>query len=214
MTSVSIAAFEPVCAWLEAHGTSCFEMLGFVTGVLNVWLVTRQSLWSWPIGIINAAVYAFVFASAGLYSDTGLQIVYFGLSIYGWWHWWRGQPSGAAERAPLPVTPVPRALWPRLIGVTMLTWIVLATITIQIPTAVLPWFDAALVSSSLVAQWMMTRKLRECWLVWIVIDLSYVVLFLIRDLRLTAVLYFLFFALAVRGHIAWTRSMRASNSAK
>jgi nicotinamide mononucleotide transporter len=63
------------------------------------------------------------------------------------------------------------------------------------------------VAGSLVAQWMMTRKLLECWLLWIVIDTSYVALFLWRGLTLTAVLYVLFTSLAVRGYVSWRRDV-------
>ncbi len=51
-----------LCGWLAAHGSSCAELIGFVTGVLNVWLVTREHLWSWPVGIVNAAFYIVVFS--------------------------------------------------------------------------------------------------------------------------------------------------------
>lgn len=205
MTSALAPILDPLCGWLAAHGTSCFEMLGFVTGVLNVWLVTRQSLWSWPVGIVNAAVYTVVFARAGLYSDTGLQVVYLLLSVYGWWHWWRGAP----DQSPLRVTHVPRRQLLPLSLILISLWVALALITTRIPGAALPWADALLVAGSLVAQWMMTRKLLECWLLWIVIDASYVGLFLWRGLSLTAVLYFLFLLLAVRGHLSWRRDVHA-----
>ncbi len=210
-----------LCGWLSSHGSSCAELIGFVAGVLNVWLVTRENIWSWPVGIVNAAFYIVVFAREGLYSDTGLQVVYLLLSVYGWWHWHTGvrrpgattgDTPGApiSTREPLVVTTLaPRLLLP-LLGVGLTLWILLATITSRIPGAILPWFDAALVASSLVAQWLMTRKVRECWIVWIVVDLSYVGLFVMRGLHLTAVLYFIFFLLAVLGLVQWTRSARRS----
>lgn len=200
MTSV----LAPLCTWLTAHGSSCAEAFGFVTGVLNVWLVTRQSLWSWPLGVLNAVFYAIVFARTGLYSDTGLQGVYFVLSLYGWWYWWRG----GSERTPLPVVGTPRHLawWLAAIGAG--TWVLLALITSRIPGAALPWVDAALVATSLVAQWMMTRKLLESWLLWIGVDVIYVGLFINRKLPLTAVLYAVFLGLAIYGYREWRRAHR------
>lgn len=203
MTSVPAQIFDALCGWLAARGTSCFEMLGFVTGVLNVWLVTRQRLASWPVGIVNAAAYMVVFARAGLYSDTGLQGVYLLLSVYGWWHWWRGKP----DRSPLRVTRVPRTSLLPLALILIAIWVALALITTRIPGAALPWVDALLVAGSLVAQWMMTRKLLECWLLWIIVDAAYVQLFLVRGLHLTAALYLLFFLLAITGWRAWKHSM-------
>ncbi len=194
---------DALCTWLTAHGSSCAEAFGFVTGVANVWLVTRQSIWSWPLGVLNALFYMVVFARTGLYSDTGLQVVYFTLSLYGWWHWWRGGP----DRAPVVVTRTPSRLATRLAIIVLLTWITLAVITSRIPGAALPWLDSILVATSLVAQWMMTRKLLENWLLWIAVDVVYIGLFVNRGLPLTAILYTVFLGLATLGYVEWRRSV-------
>lgn len=191
-----------LCAWLGANNSSCMELVGFITGVLNVWLVTRENIWSWPIGVINAGFYAMVFVRVGLYSDTGLQVVYIVLSLYGWWYWWRGGPA----RAPLPVTRTSPRVWLVLAAIVLTTWLVLASVTSRIPGNALPYIDAALVSVSLVAMWMMTRKLLENWMLWIAADIVYVGLFYSRGLRLTAVLYAVFLVLAIIGLVQWKRS--------
>ncbi|HWJ43884.1 MAG TPA: nicotinamide riboside transporter PnuC, partial [Gaiellaceae bacterium] len=73
--------------------------------------------------------------------------------------------------------------------------------------AALPFMDSFLSSTSLVAQWMMTKKLLENWLVWIAVDVLYVGMFLFKGLYLTAGLYAVFLGLAVRGYLDWRRSM-------
>lgn len=189
-------------AWLTAHGSSYAELFGFITGALNVWLVTRENIWSWPLGIINAVFYVVVFAKSGLYSDTGLQVVYFTLSCYGWWHWLRGGPQHEA----VVVTRTPRHLWLVLAALGVTTWVLLFSITSRIPGSALPKMDAALVATSLIAQWMMTRKLLENWVLWILVDVVYVPVFVIKGLRLTAVLYAIFLGLAILGYVQWRRS--------
>ena len=62
-------------------------MLGFVTGALCVWLLARENIWNWPIGIANNIFYIVVFLKSGLYGDSGLQVVYIVLAAYGWWTW-------------------------------------------------------------------------------------------------------------------------------
>lgn len=202
MTSTAPGALSDLCVWLAAHGSSCPELFGFVTGVLNVWLVTREHIWSWPVGVVNAAFFMVVFARTGLYSDTGLQVVYLVLSLYGWWHWRRG----GVARTPLTVTRTASRTAMRLLAIAAVGWIVLALITRRLPGAALPWLDAALVSVSLVAQYMMTRKLLEHWLLWIAVDVVYVGLFINRQLLLTAILYTVFLALAIIGFVQWKRS--------
>ncbi|MCZ8203916.1 nicotinamide riboside transporter PnuC [Gemmatimonas sp.] len=203
MTSGDPAVTGTLCTWLSAHGSSCAETFGFVTGVANVWLVTRQSIWSWPLGVLNAVFYMIVFARTGLYSDTGLQVVYFLLSLYGWWHWTRG----GAPHAPVVVTRTPASLAVVLGAIVLGTWVLLATITSRIPGAALPWLDAILVAISLVAQWMMTRKLLENWLLWIAVDVAYIGLFVNRGLPLTALLYAVFLCLAALGYVQWRKTL-------
>lgn len=195
--------------WLAANGSSATELLGFITGVLNVYLVTRENIWSWPLGVLNALLYVVVFARAGLYSDTGLQVVYFVLSFYGWWHWLRGGP----ERGAVVVTRTSAKLALILATLGLACWMLVFTITSRIPGSKLPLLDAALAVSSLIAQWMMTRKLLENWALWIALDVVYVGVFVMRGLRLTALLYAVFLILAIIGHIKWKRSFARTSHA-
>lgn len=197
-----------LCAWLVAHGTSCLEILGFITGVINVWLVTRENIWSWPIGILNALFYTVVFARSGLYSDTGLQVVYFVLSCYGWWHWARG----TADSYPVVVRRASTSTLALLGVLGVAIWFVLKTVTSKIPGAMMPGVDAALVATSLIAQGMMTRKLLENWVLWILVDAAYIVVFIIRGLVVTSVLYAVFLCLAIIGFVQWSRSARRTQS--
>jgi nicotinamide mononucleotide transporter len=57
-----------------------------------------------------------------------------------------------------------------------------------------------------VAQYMMTRKLLENWLLWIAVDVVYIGLFINRQLPLTAILYTVFLVLAIIGYVQWHRS--------
>ncbi len=197
------------CAWLAAHGTSCAEVAGFIFGVTNVYLTVREKIWSWPIGILNASFSAVVFQEHGLYSDFGLQFVYIAMSVYGWYQWLHG----GEQKTELHVTKTPSRTWLVLLALGLVGWILLYTITSRIPGTRLPKVDAALVASSLVAQWMMTRKLRETWLLWIVINIAYVATFIYRGLNLYAVLNTVYGILAVLGHFEWTRSFARTSRA-
>ena len=72
----------------------------------------------------------------------------------------------------------------------------------------LPYADAALVSSSLIAQYMLTKKFIENWLLWIIIDVFYVGMLVFKGLRLTAFNYAVYLVLAVMGYVAWRKSER------
>jgi nicotinamide mononucleotide transporter len=171
---------------------------------VSVYLSARENIWSWPTAIVNVSLYTFVFLRAGLYSDMGLQVVYLVLSIYGWYQWLRG----GENRSTLQVSRASTRVWVIGGSLAVLAWLALAQYTSTLPGVSLPYLDAGLTSVSLLAQWMMTRKLLENWILWIIADIVYVPMFIAKELYVTAGLYTLFLVLATMGLVQWRRSLR------
>ena len=188
---------------------SPLELFAALVGALSVWLSVRQNIWSWPTAIVNVVLYALVFYQAKLYADMGLQMIYAILSIYGWYEWL----YGGAGRTELRVTRTGAGLGALLTVIAALGSAVLGVFLRHATDAALPFMDSFLSSTSLVAQWMMTKKLLENWLVWIGVDVLYVGMFIFKGLFLTAGLYAVFLALAVKGYLDWRRSMAAQAGA-
>jgi len=182
---------------------STLELFAAVTGAISVWLSVRQNIWSWPTAIVNVVLYAVVFWEAKLYADMGLQMVYAVLSFYGWYAWL----YGGVGRTELRVTRTTPRLAALLTIIAASSAVVLGTLLHRTTDAALPFMDSALTSASLVAQWQMTKKLLENWLVWIGVDVLYVGMFIFKGLYLTAGLYAVFLALAVKGYVDWRRSV-------
>jgi nicotinamide mononucleotide transporter len=72
--------------------------------------------------------------------------------------------------------------------------------------AAAPYADATLSTTSLVANWLLARKVLENWWLWIAVNIGYVILFWKKQLSLSAGLYAILLALAVGGLIEWQRS--------
>src|SRR5919107_5091803 len=180
-----------------------WEVLAVIFGIISVYLSTREHIWSWPTALVNVALYFVVFFEAKLYADMGLQVVYFGLSLYGWYEWL----YGGANRTELHVSRTSRPLGVRLLIIGVVCAAVIGTLLARFTDAALPYVDSATTSTSLVAQWMMTRKILENWAVWAVVDVVYVGMFIYKHLYLTAGLYTVFFVLAAMGYVQWKRSL-------
>ena len=179
------------------------ELVAVVITLLAVFLTTRQVIWCWPLAMVSVTLYAVVFFQAKLYADMGLQALYFGLAIYGWWAWLRGGEDHGELRVSLASnkTRVVLALIGAVAGA-------LLGLTLSRHTdASLPFMDSALTSFSIVGQWMQTRKLLEAWLVWLGVDVFYVGMFIFKGLYPTAALYAIFLILAVMGFLGWRRTM-------
>jgi nicotinamide mononucleotide transporter len=182
---------------------SPLELAAAATGAISVWLSVRQNIWSWPTAIVNVVLYTVVFWDAKLYADMGLQVIYAVLSLYGWYQWL----YGGAGRTELRVTRTMPRVGAILTVIAAAGSTLLGTLLRHATDAALPFMDSMLSSTSLVAQWMMTKKLVENWLVWIGVDVLYVGMFVFKGLYLTAGLYAVFLVLAVRGYLDWRRSM-------
>ena len=180
-----------------------WEILAVVFGIVSVYLSTREHIWSWPTALVNVSLYFVVFFEAKLYADMGLQVVYFALSLYGWYEWL----YGGENRTELHVSRTTRTLGVRLVLVGVASAALLGTLLARFTDAALPYLDSATTSTSLVAQWMMTRKILENWAVWAIVDVVYVGMFIYKRLYLPAGLYTVFFVLAVMGFIQWKRSL-------
>ena len=182
-----------------------FEIVGVVTGILGVWLTTRQKIWCWPVGLVSVVAFIVVFFRAKLYAAMGLQFVYVGLIAYGWYSWLHG---GAGHRA-LVVSRLPRRLVALLAMAGAGASLVLGFWLGRRTDEALPYLDGFTTSFSLIAQWMQARKHLENWLVWVVVDVVYVGMSLSQGLTLTAGLYVIYICLALLGLRDWRRSMAA-----
>ena len=186
---------------------SPLEIFAAAVGAWSVWLSVRQNVLSWPTAIVNVVLYTIVFYEAKLYADMGLQVVYAVLSVYGWYQWL----YGGEGHTTLHVSRTTRSVAIRLALIATTSAVLLGSLLHRSTDAALPFMDSALTSASLVAQWMMTRKLLENWAVWIAVDVLYVGMFIYKGLYVTAVLYAVFLGLAVKGWIDWRKSIRAES---
>jgi len=182
---------------------STLELVAALVGALSVYLSVRQNIWSWPTAIVNVVLYTLVFYDAKLYADMGLQVIYAVLSVYGWYEWLHG----GENKTELHVTRTARRLAIVLAIIGLVGAAALGVILRRATDAALPFMDSFLSSTSLIAQWMMTKKKLENWIVWIAVDVLYVGMFAFKHLYLTSALYAVFLGLAVRGYIDWRRSM-------
>lgn len=180
-----------------------FEIVAALFGVVSVFLSVRQNIWSWPTAIVNVGMYIVVFYRSKLYSDTGLQVVYVILNFYGWYQWL----YGGKNRTELAVTRTSGRLGAILVVIAAVSTMALGTLVSHNTDAALPYVDALTTSTSLVAQWMMTRKLLENWIIWVAVDVVYIGMYIYKDLHVTAVLYAIFLGLSVMGYMQWKRTL-------
>jgi nicotinamide mononucleotide transporter len=200
MFALGSALVAASAAGLLPYGLT--ETLGFVTGAACVYLVVKENVWNFPLGIANNVFFLVLFWQARLYGDGALQVVYVALGLQGWYLWLYGGENRTAlrvERAPRRVLFGVAAF---VLAGTLALWLVLRAVKDSAPV-----LDALTTALSLAAQYLLNRKAFENWLLWITADVLYIYLYLARGLHLTAVLYLVFLCLCVAGLRSWRRSL-------
>lgn len=178
------------------------EIAAFATGAVCVYLVVRQHVANFAVGIANNVLFIWLFVGAGLYADAGLQVVYIGLAGLGWWWWLKGGDRGTGV---VVHEPSARILVGCLVAVAVITATLQWVLLTWTDSSVAGW-DALTTALSLVAQFMLSRKWIASWWFWIAADLVYIPLYAHKGLWLTAVLYVLFLGLCVAGLVQWRRA--------
>ncbi len=193
-----------LASWRQLVPMSETEVFGFITGAASVWLTVKVNIWNWPIGIANSAFYLVLFFNAQLYADAALQVVYILLGFWGWYLWL----FGGERHSKLPISRVT----PLLAGI-LLVLLALGTagetIFLQSINDSAPFLDALTTALSLVAQFMLTKKLIENWYIWISADVIYIGLYLYKSLYLTSILYAIFLLMCLAGLRQWRRELQA-----
>ena len=188
-------------AWLGAYGPSGqTEVAAVVLYAASVWLAVKSSILTWPVGIVATALYLYLFYDWGLYADAGLQLVYIAFSIGGLWSWRRRAENdelATAERVPAAT------------ALSVLLAVAAGTVVVREYLIAVggsaPFWDAFLTAGSLGALYLLIRRYVETWIVWALLDAAYVVLFVSRDVYLTAALYAVLLVMVLRALREWTQ---------
>lgn len=195
-------------AWLEPAFTiwgspvTRTELLACLLSVVMVVCNMRVSPWGWPLAVVSSLLYTLLFVHAGLYGESGLQIFFAVLSLWGWWQWLRGQSANGEQ---LSVHRMSHRQRMGALAATLLAWPALGWLLHHHTDSAVPYLDALPTVGSIAAQFLLGRKMIENWPVWVLVNLFSVGLFASKALWLTTGLYMVFAVLAVIGWHKWVR---------
>jgi len=199
------------------------EIFGAVTGVIYVFLEIRQTIWLWPVGIITSAVYIWVFLTSKIYADMSLQVYYLLISCLGWYWWMKGTGQraqgeglkdkkesgrrGEVLKEELQVTRLKLKTGLILAVVFVLLYFILYMVLTRLTDSPVPMRDSFITSLSIIATWMLARKIYEHWYLWIVVNFVSAILFLNRGLYPTVILYVVYGVMSFAGLVEWKKSI-------
>jgi nicotinamide mononucleotide transporter len=188
---------------------SPLEIVAVAVTLTCVWMMVRQNIWTFPLGLVAVTLYSIVFFRSQLYGQVMLQAVFFAFNVYGWYEWL----FGGEGKTKLRVRKTPRATLVLLLALGAGASAGLGYWFANHTDNASPYLDATLTAYSLVAQFLTAKKWLESWHIWITVDVAYVWLFASTGLLPTAGLYAVFVVLASMGLVEWKRSWQADQAA-
>jgi len=183
---------------------SAMEWIGFITGVICVFLIVIEKDINWPIGVLNSVALAYVFWGYALYAQVGLQIFYIIECLYGWYLWTRRDRATGVKLLRIGRTGRTTSAW--LTGITVvctgiLFWIFKRT------SDPAPFWDSVISATSLVAEYMLCLKLTEGWMVYFAADLISLVVLGVLHQWVTFATYLCFTLLCALGIREWLKRL-------
>lgn len=94
-----------------------------------------------------------------------------------------------------------------LAGVFVILYFVMWFVLSKFTNSPVPEWDSFITSMSIVATWMLARKIYEHWYLWIIVNSVSSVLFLTRGLYPTMVLYIIYCVMSFSGLRVWKRTI-------
>jgi nicotinamide mononucleotide transporter len=200
------------------HPVSYVEFIGTVLGLISVFLAARANIFTWPTGIANAIFFLVIFYQIQLYSDMFLQMYYCGMGVYGWFTWkYKAEHRQSAIRT-LSNTDRLRVAG-LIVAVVLVVGTLISKINLLLPSifekpASYPYIDTFIAISSVLAVILLARRIFETWVLWIIVDITSIGLYSVKGVKLIALEFVIFLALAVLGILSWYRLWKEESLAE
>ncbi|PHR49633.1 MAG: hypothetical protein COA32_00450 [Fluviicola sp.] len=177
--------------------TSFLEWIGVVTGVTYVLLAAKKIILCWLFALISTAIFVILCFQQKLFIESGLQVFYFAMAIYGWTNWSKDETKN-----------LPIQTWPiqyHLINISLSAIVAygLGYFMSVFTSQESPFLDAFTTIFSLAATFMVAQRVLGNWIYWIIIDVGLAYLYSTRGLELAGLQYFIFSIIAIFAWYSW-----------
>lgn len=180
--------------------TTLWEWLAVSSGLFYVVLISYKKTAAWFFAVVSSTLYIYLCYINQLYLETGLQFFYLLMGLYGWYMW--SSDDTDEEQAIIRWKTSYHLINIFVSGVLAVT---LGFIFANFTNQANPYTDAFTTVFSLAATFMVTQRVLENWIYWIVIDAASIYLFSSREMYMTSVLFVLYTLIAIFGYLKWKK---------
>ncbi|TAF70674.1 MAG: nicotinamide riboside transporter PnuC [Flavobacterium sp.] len=184
------------------------ELLGVFFGLASVWFAKKDNILVFPTGLVSTSIYAYLLWQWDLLGDSMINVYYFVMSVYGWYHWTR--KKGDEEEFPISWTTKKDKKYGFLIFVSTIVFVVFVYLYFGKFTTWYSYVDTLLTAIFFVGMWLMAKRKIENWIFWIVGDCLSIPLYFAKGYTFTSLQYVIFTIIAFYGYLEWKKILNSS----
>lgn len=177
------------------------DVLGALLSLISAYFYIKEKPVAWLISLAAIPFDAIMDLRIGVYGDLLLQFLYFALLIYGWYSW----RHGAKVEEGLPLL---RMTAKQFYVIGLLTLFPVAAVWASLNhylNSEVALLDASVTVLSMLAIWLLGKKIIESWLLWIFVDCLYVALYVYKQMPFHAFMSLFDSMTCVVGYLYWVK---------
>jgi nicotinamide mononucleotide transporter len=184
------------------------EITGAIFGLLSVWFAKKDNILVFPTGLVSTFIYAYLLWQWELLGDSMINVYYFVMSIYGWYHWTR--KKGSQVEFPIAVMNNKEKGIAVVLFLTTIIFVVLVYFYFNKFTNWYSYIDTFLTAIFFVGMWLMAKRKIENWIFWIIGDIISIPLYFAKGFTFTSLQYLIFTIVAIYGYLEWKKILNNS----
>ena len=184
------------------------EITAVIFGLCSVWFAKKDNILVFPTGLVSTFIYAYLLWQWELLGDSMINVYYFVMSIYGWYHWTR--KKGDAIEFPIATMTNNEKITAIIIFGLTIVFVIIVYLYFNKFTNWYCYVDTFLTAVFFVGMWLMAKRKIENWIFWIIGDIISIPLYFAKGYTFTSFQFSIFTIIAVYGYLEWKEILHKS----
>jgi nicotinamide mononucleotide transporter len=184
------------------------EITAVIFGLFSVWFAKKDNILVFPTGLVSTFIYAYLLWQWELLGDSMINVYYFIMSIYGWYHWTR--KKGDVIEFPIATMTNKEKITAIIIFVSTIVFVIIVYLYFNKFTNWYSYVDTFLTAVFFVGMWLMAKRKIENWIFWIIGDIISIPLYFAKGYTFTSFQFLIFTIIAVYGYLEWKEILNNS----
>lgn len=198
-------------ATIAGYKMSWLELVSTVLALGAVIAARKNSLWFYPLGILNSVGFIALFHQIDLYSSALLNVYFIIISFYGWYIWTRKDGLGYEYPVRYMDGELRMSMLLAIGFFTLLLWYFVDDVygalagafDVEYKRSAFAFLDSLTAVMSVFAMYTLAKRYVEAWVLWVLVDIICVYVYWAQGAKVLSVEYGIFLLNAIYGVYQW-----------